>query len=501
MASTWGSRMQIIHWDPEVDKMAFWHIRWGCPRAFHPDQMPLNVHPFMFVDHPQGTLLLTARRQNYAIHAGFTNYVDAGKDGLWPNFAVDLDNPGKRFCVDTFEYLFSPDRTLGAPQRYIDARFHYFRQMAEIYGYPTEHPYLVPEITRVYLPAIKGPDVDIEKYRARGEAVGKKHAERGVDCLVSSQEFWFTAPYVTPELMHDADHPTNRAMAAFAAGMKKYGVSAAFWYRPEVVKTTRGVLFSDHFPKATYYGIQLFPKLGGILEKQGIPLVRNNKQWLRKCKGGRYIDELYDRPEKAITAYSWTPMNLKSGWYDEVIYPSFKMARKLGFTMSFFDGSFGCLSGVDYADGRAVAIQPYWSRIIRTACQLGVPPIGECGIGAGPMFCFSPSGEASDGKMAWMFAGCALMCNKGQATEEWMHKLHQLYAVPFQILTKTPRAHAFAKQFIKQHGHPRRVVLDKLRLANEEGETDHWVWDRVFWEFADGRRVEYPNEIPEQAQD
>ena len=153
------------------------------------------------------------------------------------------------------------------------------------------------------------------------------------------------------------------------------------------------------------------------------------------------------------------------------------------------------------ADGRAVAIQPYWSRIIRTACKLGVPPIGECGIGAGPMFCFSPSGEASHGKMAWMFSGCALMCNKGQATEEWMHKLHKLNAVPFQILTKTPRAHAFAKRFVKQHGQPRRVALDNLRLANEEGETDHWVWDRVFWEYADGRRVEYPNDIPQQPQE
>ena len=455
-AYTWGSRMQIIHWDPEVDKMAFWHVRWGCPRAFHPDQMPLNVHPFMFVDHPQGTMVLTARRQNYAIHAGFTNYVKQGKDGLWPNFSVDLDNPGKRFCVDTFEYLFSPDRTLEAPQRYIDARFHYSRQIAEQYGYPTEHPNLVMEITRVHLPDIPaGQEPDLEMYRKRGESVGKEYASRGVDCLISSQEFWPTAPYVTPELMHDADHPVNKALVAWAKGLKRHGVEAGFWYRPETVKTTRGVLFSDHFPKATYYGIQSFPDIRPLLEERGIPLVRNNPQWLRKVTGGRYIDELYDRPEKPITAYSWTPMSMHSRWYDEVIYPSFEMTRKLGFTISFFDGSFGCLSGMDYADGRAVAVQPYWSRMIRTACKLGVPPVGECGIGVGPLFCFSPSGEASDGKMAWMFAGCPLMCNDGPSSEEWMHKLHQLYAVPFLINTKTPRAHAFAKEFVKKYGAPR----------------------------------------------
>ena len=334
---------------------------------------------------------------------------------------------------------------------------------------------------------------------AYGDSFGKKLAARGIDNLITSQEFWLTSPYVTPELMHEFNHPTNQALAAFNANLKKHGVAAGFWFRPETVTTTRGVLFSDRFCKSTYFGYQLFPKVSERLEDVGIPLVRNNKQWLRKCRGDRYIDELADRPEKPLTAYSWTPMSMHSGWYDEVIYPTFKMAQRLGYTTSFFDGGFGAITGVDYAGGRATAVQPYWTRLIRTACHFGVPPVGECGIGAGVLFCFSPSSEARHGKRAWMFAGCPLMCGgRRNTTEEWMHKLHQLYAAPFQAENNTPRAHAFAKDFLKQHGAPRRVVLDGLRPDNAEGETDNWVWDRVLWELANGKRVEYPPLPPAQ---
>jgi hypothetical protein len=84
----------------------------------------------------------------------------------------------------------------------------------------------------------------------------------------------------------------------------------------------------------------------------------------------------------------------------------------------------------------------------------------------------------------------------GRSTDEWLHKLHQLYALPFQDRGGAPRAHAFARGFLEKNGPPHRIVLDNLRLANEGQERDHWVYDRVFWEYADGRRVEYPNSLP-----
>ncbi len=78
-----------------------------------------------------------------------------------------------------------------------------------------------------------------------------------------------------------------------------------------------------------------------------------------------------------------------------------------------------------------------------------------------------------------------------------MHKLHQVYAMPFQDRGACPRAHAFAREFLKKNGPPDRVVLQGLRPA-EGKQTDHWVYDGVFWEYADGRRVKYPNSLPEK---
>ena len=84
-------------------------------------------------------------------------------------------------------------------------------------------------------------------------------------------------------------------------------------------------------------------------------------------------------------------MSLKGGWYDNVVHPTFKMAQKLGFTSVFLDGGFGGFTGVEYIDGRAVAMQPYYNRLLRTASHFGLAAIGECGIGAGVLFCFGPN--------------------------------------------------------------------------------------------------------------
>jgi len=484
-AFTWGSRMTIVHYDPAKGAAEIGGIRASYGRPFHPDQDTLNVHPFLFVDHPKGTLIFTAQRQHYAIHAALSNYADQKKDGLWPNFAVDLDNPGGRFCVDTLEYLFSPDRTLAAPQRYIDARTHFFRRIAHLYGYSTQYPGLCVGLRNFPF----SPNDDLE---ARGEAEGKTLAAEGVDVRHDVHRTWLEAPYGTPELMHNADAPENRAIAAFNAGLKKHGVAAGFWFRPETVKSPRGNIFSDHF-WSPYYGYQWqsLPPLIPLLVERGLPLIRNNTAWIRKARDGRYFDELAGRTDVSVAVYNWTPMSLKGGWYDEVLYPTFAMAQKLGFTSIFFDGGFGGFTGVDYTHGKAIAMQPYWTRVIRTACHFGLAPIGECGIGAGVMFCFGPSGESRNGKTPWMFANCPLM-QDGTSTDEWMHKLHQLNALPFQDRGAHPGAHAFAREFVKANGAPDRIVLENLRLANEGDEQDHWAYDRVFWEYNDGRRVEYP---------
>lgn len=492
-AQSWGSKMIMVHWDPSVDAAEL-KVRTSYEQPYHPDQNLLNVHPFLFVDHPKGTLIFTAQRMHYAVHGALSTYGGEGQKGLWPNLAIDLDNPGGRFAVETVEYLYSPDRNLQAPQRYIDARFHFLRRMADLYGMKKEFPGV-----SVYM---GGGGYKLGDDMAM---VAEREAERmekeGTDVRHDIHRVWLEAPYGVPETLHNPDAPANRAIAVFNAVMKKHGLSTGFWMRAEAVQTARGNVMSDHFWTPYYgYNWQTLPPLIPVIEKQGFPLLRKHPEWMRLVKGGIYPD-IFGVPEyqaerykDQATAYKWSPMSLNSGWYDEVIYPALKMAGLLGFTSVFMDGGFGGFSGVEYTRGKATVMQPYWTRILRTMAHFGMTPNGECASGFGASFCFGPSNEKQHGSTIWMFAGCPLMGGGAGTTEQWMHRLHQLYAMPFDGSPNTARAHRFARAFVKKNGPPDRVSLEGLRLAGDA--PDHWIYDKVVWEYSDGRKVAYPNDLP-----
>jgi len=298
--------------------------------------------------------------------------------------------------------------------------------------------------------------------------------------------------------MHNENAAPNQMLSAYVAALRKQGLQSGFWFRPETVMAPRGALLSERF-STTYgaYAIQTIPPAVPLLEERGIPLIRDNTDWIRRCRGGLYPDEL-----GSTTAYNWTPMSLKGGWYYNVVHPTFKMAQKLGFTSVFLDGGFGGMTGVEYIDGRAVAMQPYYNRLLRTASHFGLAAIGECGIGAGVLFCFGPSGPERLGHIAWMFAGCPVM-QAEPPSEQWFHRLHQLYTMPFESITHreydgAPRANLFAREFRARYGHPRRIILDGLRLSEPGDDNSRWEYDRVFWELPDGTKVEYPNKLPDE---
>jgi hypothetical protein len=72
------------------------------------------------------------------------------------------------------------------------------------------------------------------------------------------------------------------------------------------------------------------------------------------------------------------------------------------------------------------------------------------------------------------------------------HRSHQLYIGTYMNLDSTP-GHAvaarFGQEFVRKHGAPDRVFLQGLRQDKDR----KWVWDKVWWEYADGRRVQYPD--------
>ena len=59
------------------------------------------------------------------------------------------------------------------------------------------------------------------------------------------------------------------------------------------------------------------------------------------------------------------------------------------------------------------------------------------------------------------------------------------------------RVAQFCQEFIRQHGHPDRVFLENLRwdFLDPTGRSavKGWIWDQVYWEYRDGRRIKYPS--------
>ncbi|MBS7614606.1 hypothetical protein KEJ18_02575 [Candidatus Bathyarchaeota archaeon] len=140
--------MKETHWQKGKDEKGV-----GIPRTsrqgtvpwkdvFHPSPQAVQVHPSLFVHFPQGTLLLSPRRYYYSTSYSWTNYAAQGKDGLWPNFAVDVAKSGEKTSIETFEYLWSADTSLQPPQQFIDATFFYRRRLAELYDLQCHHAFL-----------------------------------------------------------------------------------------------------------------------------------------------------------------------------------------------------------------------------------------------------------------------------------------------------------------------------------------------------------------------
>lgn len=101
-----------------------------------------------------------------------------------------------------------------------------------------------------------------------------------------------------------------------------------------------------------------------------------------------------------------------------------------------------------------------------------------------------------DMNFLWAYVHSMYPANRAPDPLKWFtpdmrHRSHQLYIACQMNLDSAP-GHAkvarFAQEFVKTHGHPDRVFLEGLRLDGER-----WIWGNVWWEYANGKRVRYPN--------
>ncbi|MBD3216447.1 MAG: hypothetical protein GF311_27790, partial [Candidatus Lokiarchaeota archaeon] len=452
-----------IAWEKGVPAQGVGTIRGS--RGFHPTQWATQVQPFLFANFSEGTLLISPRKYFYATSFVWSNYAEHEKDGLWPNFKIDCSVAGKRINVETFEYLWNSRSKLQPPQQWIDASFHYRRQLADLYQ-------LNPQLTSLDYAwdywgpgknAVKGKSLDesLQVLRAWGEEMASTASTLNVDLFGGAHELWTSSPYTVSELVRSNEkHKVNQAIRDAVEQFNFRNIGFSYWIRPEFIKTALPNILSRNFVNSYYgYTSQYFPPAFPRLSEVGIPLIRENQQWIRVGIDGSH-------PER--TPYNWTPMSitLKDGWYTNVIYKSIVMMKKLGMNSILQDGGFSCLTGVDYTNGETRAIQPYYWRYYQDLNRLGLTVNGECILGWGNANIGEMTSEDFD--YLWGYVQTMNRGNRhdmGWFTAKHRHLCHQLYAGSFININSSEKhglIAGFAQKFLEEHGHPDRVFLEDL---------------------------------------
>ena len=447
--------------------------------GYHPDGDTLQTNPFQILNYSGGTFLLSALRCYHAVHSRLSNYAKYFKDGIFPNFMVDCAESGKRNTVEVFEYLFAANPEIESPQLYMDAAFYYRRRIAKLYQ--------LPEYVSGFA---QGWDWQYPD-RTPDDAV-----KAGMDMIGHAHHFWFSAPYAGDQnMLKDINHPVNQRLKEYVKSYNDKGVEVTFWMRPEFVKTSPANAFSDGFTTLYYgYNNQTEPPLMDTLANEGLPVIKSHPEWIRYGRDGSLASETYRTP------YSWIPMLLSSGWYDEIIIPTVEKMAELGFAAVFQDGGAGGMSGVEYTSDGTVCTMPYYWRWFQDISRVGMEVNGELPLAWGSSTLPTPSEQ--DAADPWAVTHQIM---RGNLEAKWFspryrHIVHSIYAGAYMHVTSN-QEHAdvarFFRNFLAENGHPDRVRLDGLRwdFIDPTGRSAlrGWVWDKVYWEYDCGRCVEYPS--------
>jgi len=508
---------EIVHFSGDRNRRVYFQSPKPPRRGsgYHPNQDCLQAQPLIFYEWPTGSLTITARSLYYHCANNAASYVEQGADGVWPSLAWDIGAAGRRVAVDTVEHLHTADRSQPLPQRYLNARCEVLSDVSRRMGVQSE---------------LAATNVTGTHWGAKRDGGPQAHAEKWVKSLQRSpcdgffnyHEFWHAVPITVDDAYRlDERHDCNPHMRAMCQRLREAGMSPGFWFRPEFTKCSLPMALSNRIPTAdTYYGYAnaYYPDVAKLLAERGIPLFRQNPQWVRRQRDGSW---------PVGTPYQWVPMSMASGWWDRMMWPTLWMSRKLGFGWLLMDGGFGGLQGVDYAPmlsgeaEQAVPCQPYWWRMFRTMHHLGIKNYGECTVGWKAGFT-NLLGEG-DEHYLWMFSFSSIWGRLKEPTPEHVHKIFQLYngypmAEPWQReAPEITQVRLYARDFYRKHRAPDWLELKDLRQggpattptkakdppvaggpsrAPEKGAPTEtirpWTWDDVVWHYDDGTSVVYP---------
>lgn len=477
--------------------------------GYHPNHDCLQASPLIFYDWGTGGLTIAARSLYYHCSNNSASYVEQGADGVWPNLAWDLAVAGKRTAVDTIEYLYTSDVAQPLPQRFINARFEAYSSVSRRMGVQDELGAVAMDTPHSQIEGDGGPLPFAEKYI-------RKLAGSGIDVVAMYHDAWHAVPITVDDAYRlDERHDSNPLLKAMCDKFRAAGLASGFWFRPEFTKTSLPNALSESIPTArTYYGYDMakYPNVVRLLNQRGIPLFRQNTNWVRRRRDGSWPKD---------TPYQWVPMSLATGWWDRIMWPTLRMSAKLGFRRVLVDGGFGGLQGVDYTPmlngdaAGAVACQPYWWRMWRTMHLLGVRMFGECTVGwkGGNV----SVGGAGDEHYAWMFQMGWYVCGRhSPRTPQFAHRLYQLYNSNRGDMGSAA-VRRYAKRFHARNRPPDWIELKGLRqgepveltaAAGDTAAADRgtstpgkgarkvsvrpWTWTDVVWHYNDGTSVVYP---------
>jgi hypothetical protein len=483
--------------------------------GYHPNQDCLQASPLIFYDWPGGSMTIAARSLYYHCSNNSSSYVEQGADGVWPNLAWDLAIAGRRTAVDTVEYLHAADTAAQPlPQRFLNARFEAYGDVSRRMGVQDD---------------LAATSATGSMANVRGDGGPAKHAEKqiatlrtsGADAFYIYHDYWHAVPITVDDAYRlDPNHDCNPLMRAGCDKFHKAGLICGFWYRPEFTKTSIVNALSETIPTAeTYYGYNFckYPDCVELLKQRGIPLFRQNTDWVRRRRDGSWPTN---------TPYNWVPMSLATPWWDRIMWPTLRMSRELGFDFILMDGGFGGMQGVYYthgADGAAagaVAAQPYWWRVFRSMKHIGIRNIGECTLGwKGGNVTMTGAG---DEHFLWMYQFTQVFGNEDLKRPEQVHKLYQLYnSMEFRREDKaSDPVRRFAHKFRQAHPRgPDWIELKDLRQAEAPVEVvvtaadspvaggptratpetpikytvRPWTWTDAVWHYDDGTSVVYPD--------
>ncbi len=496
------------------------------PRAgggYHPTQDSLQSSPLIFYDWGKGSLTVTARSLYYHCANNSASYPEQGADGVWPNLAWDLAVAGERTPVDTVEYLYTADMGLPLPQRYVNARFDAYGDVSRRMGVQSA----------LVAPARTQDPLQRTNVIPPAETVStfiRELKDTGVTGVGLFLNFWQAGPFIVdPLYLTDPNYDVNPFIRKLAADMHQAGLHPGFFFRPELAMTSMPSALSTKIIDGRYdwfFWVSKHPDLVKLLEARGMPLIRNNTQWVRRNRDGSW-------PQR--TQYQWVVMSMAGGWWDQVIWPSLWMSAKLGFEWMEMDGTFGGMQGVDYApmlDGKAkgaVAFQPYWWRMFRSMHQIDLRAQGECTLGwrGGDVSTIGPADEY----FIWLFNQSSIDSrtygNGPLTTARNAHQLYQLYNITRHTIEQvrkpapgSPQAGAdavrrFAAKFYAKHGPPdwiefRDLTAGETRVLDVRAGSSPvagsgarvtgpvresvtpWSWSDVVWHYNDGSSAVYP---------